>query len=568
MTSPRPATLAHPETADHVDTGTEAAAAGLFASVQRRTMIVLVITQIIGTIGVGVAPSIGVLLASEVTDNEAWAGLARTASTLGAALFGLPLGGLAQKHGRRFALSLGWFVAALGSGILLFAAQLSMVVPLFIGLLLIGSGAAVSLQARFAAIDLAEPQHKARSLSLVVWVGTLGTLVGPNLGAPGAILGAATGLTVYASAFLITAVCLAVAGTVVFFALRPDPLLFFVAHSRPHAAAAQAGAQDQEQAQKQPQAPKRPNQFKRVLAEVRTNAAARTALIAIVSGQIVMVSIMTMTPVHMMHTGGNLNIVGLTISIHILGMFAFAPAVGWLVDRYGHRFTIWLGIGIFAASLVIAALRPDQTEWMITALFLLGLGWSFVNVAGSALFALAVSDEVRATSQGGVDAMANLCGAVAAFAAGPMLAASNFTALSLIAIGVLVPISVLLLRRIPLARARRRGGCPRRRARLRSRSRNLRPADLEAPGHRALPRRHGDQAHRRPPAHPSRRRGLRQRRSRRYGGRYGEALRLGDRNGDRPQRGAHSRRVRLLDRVRRRALLPRRPAHDRGRGHE
>ena len=121
------------------------------ALVQRRTIAVLVITQIIGTIGVGVAPTIGVLLAGDVTHNEAWAGLARTASTLGAALFGLPLGNLAARFGRRFALSSGWCIAAVGSGILVAAAQGSMVVPLFVGLLLIGAGSAVSLQARFAA---------------------------------------------------------------------------------------------------------------------------------------------------------------------------------------------------------------------------------------------------------------------------------------------------------------------------------------------------------------------------------------------------------------------------------
>ena len=137
------------------------------AQVQRRTVAVLIASQVVGTIGVGVAPSIGVLLAGEVTDNEAWAGLARTASTLGAALMGLPLGTLAARRGRRFALSLGWWLAAVGSGILVAAAQWGAVVPLFAGLLLIGSGSAVSLQSRFAATDLAEPRRRAQSLALV-----------------------------------------------------------------------------------------------------------------------------------------------------------------------------------------------------------------------------------------------------------------------------------------------------------------------------------------------------------------------------------------------------------------
>ncbi|RGC65267.1 hypothetical protein C5N14_29475 [Micromonospora sp. MW-13] len=122
-------------------------------AVQRRTMTVLVIAQIIGTVGVGVAPSIGVLLAGAVTDSEAWAGLARTGSTLGAALVGLPLGNLAARRGRRVALATGWWTAAAGGLLLVAAAQWSMIVPLFAGLLLIGVGLAVSLQSRFAATD-------------------------------------------------------------------------------------------------------------------------------------------------------------------------------------------------------------------------------------------------------------------------------------------------------------------------------------------------------------------------------------------------------------------------------
>jgi MFS family permease len=152
------------------------------AALQRRTMIVLAITQVVGTVGVGIAPSIGVLLAGEVTQNEAWAGLARTASTLGAALIGLPLGSLAARRGRRVALASGWWLAAFGAALLVASAQWSEPITLFAGLLAIGAGSAASLQSRFAATDLADPRHRGRSLALIVWVGTIGSVLGPNLG--------------------------------------------------------------------------------------------------------------------------------------------------------------------------------------------------------------------------------------------------------------------------------------------------------------------------------------------------------------------------------------------------
>ncbi|PSK66613.1 hypothetical protein B0E53_01413 [Micromonospora sp. MH33] len=398
-------------------------------SVQKRTMTVLVIAQIIGTVGVGVAPSIGVLLAGQVTDNEAWAGLARTASTLGAALLGLPLGDLAARRGRRIALATGWWTAAGGGALLVAAAQWSLVVPLFVGLLLIGVGLAVSLQSRFAVTDLAKPQRKARSLALVVWVGTLGSVLGPNLGAPGELIGAATGLTVFASAFLIAAICLALAGAVVFVWLRPDPLLLLKRSATTDSAAATG---------------KRPGRIRQVFAELRTNRQARVALAAVLTAQIVMVAIMTMTPVHVAQHGGSVTIIGLTISLHVAGMYAPSPLVGVMADRFGHRSAISTGIGIFAASLLISAVRPDDTGTIIVSLILLGVGWSFVSVAGSALFSSVVSTETRASAQGGVDALSNLCGATAAFLAGPLLAATNYSLLSILAIIALVPLALLM----------------------------------------------------------------------------------------------------------------------------
>lgn len=426
--------MTHPPT-DHL---TDAASSRLetLVTIQRRTLVVLVVTQVVGTVGVGVAPSIGVLLAGEVTQNEAWAGLARTASTLGAALFGLPLGNLAARLGRRVALTTGWWVAALGSAILVAAAQWSLVVPLFVGLLLIGAGSAVSLQSRFAATDLAEPRHKGRALALVVWVGTLGSVLGPNLGAPGEIISGATGLTVFASAFLIAAVCLALAGTLVFFLLRPDPLLV----SKQNTAVSSSPAPS-----------RRRGSIRRILAEMRTNRLARIAVIALLTAQVVMVSIMTMTPVHVIHQGGTVNLVGITISLHIAGMYALAPVVGIIADRYGSRLAMSIGVVILAISSIIGAIWPTDMTCIVISLILLGVGWSFVNVAASALFARSMSPATRASSQGGIDALSNLFGATTAFAAGPLLAATSFTLLSLLALVVLLPLAVILMRPVTTA---------------------------------------------------------------------------------------------------------------------
>ncbi len=408
--------------------------------IQKRTLLVLAISQVIGTVGVGVAPTIGVLLAGDVTDSEAWAGLARTASTLGAALFGLPLGNLASRRGRRVALSSGWWIAGVGAATLVVAAQWSLVVPLFLGLLLIGAGSAVTLQARFAATDLAEPQKKGKALSLVVWVGTLGMILGPNMGTPGEVIGRSTGLTVYAASFLIASAFFILAGTVVFLWLRPDPLLVL------EEAPGGVSLQNQNNTGRPVSKSSIWTRLHQLGSEFKANRKARYAVVAILTAQVVMVALMTMTPVHLAHHGDSITIIGLTISLHIAGMYALAPLVGMLSDRFGPRLVIAVGIAVFFGSLIVAGVIPDSTVGIVVSLILLGVGWSFVNIAGSAQFSQSVSPVQRATAQGGVDALSNLCGAIAAFAAGPLLVLTSFSVLAWISVGLLVPLTVMTAR--------------------------------------------------------------------------------------------------------------------------
>ena len=406
------------------------------ASVQRRILGVLVLAQIIGTVGVGVAPSIGVLLAEDVTNSEVWAGLARTASTLGAALFGLPLGSLAARRGRRVALTTGWLAAASGAAMLVGASQWQSALLLFPGLVLIGIGSAVALQSRFAATDRALPQQRGRALAFVVWVGTLGSVIGPNLGIPGGWIRDATGLTAYAGAFLIAAAALGAAGLVVALALRPEPLSLGLPSAGPDTGKS-GGAEPSPRLQgmRQP--------MRELVAAVRSSKRSGTAVLAIVTAQVVMVSVMTMTPVHLNHHGGTVTIIGLTISLHIVGMYALAPIVGVVIDRKSARFAVATAVAILAAALLLAVANPESTATVVVALVLLGIGWSFTNVAGSALFNEALTTPNRARAQGAVDALANLCGAAAAFLSGPFLAVSGFAALAVAGLVALVPLAVM-----------------------------------------------------------------------------------------------------------------------------
>ncbi|MDQ2849984.1 MAG: MFS transporter [Actinomycetota bacterium] len=400
------------------------------SSIQRRTMRALVGSQIVGGVGVGAAASIGSLLAESVTHSESYAGVARTAATLGAAAFGLPLALLAMKTGRRNALSLGWALSAVGAVVLVVSATTSSVVLLILGMLMFGSGSATNLQSRYAAADLAPPMHRARSLSVVIWATTIGAVVGPNLAAPGAVVAGALRIPELGGAFVISAVALALAAGVLRIALRPDPLL----EARRHEAAAEL------RSGRKPAATVPMREVFRLIA-VTPNA--RFAFVAIVLGHTIMGAVMTMTPVAMTSMGDSLTLVGLTISGHVLGMYAFSPVVGWLADRIGRFQVILAGQGVFIAAAAFAGLAGHSIIRISVGLFLLGLGWSFALVSGSTMLGDSVDPNVRTAVQGTADTAMNIVSAGAAGASGLVLSTFGFSGLNLAAAFLILPVLFL-----------------------------------------------------------------------------------------------------------------------------
>ncbi|MGC5627608.1 MFS transporter [Georgenia sp. Z1344] len=450
---------------------------------RRRTLATLSLGQVLGNLGAGAAPSIGVLLASAVVESEAWAGVARSATTIGAAIAAVPLGTLALRWGRRGALASAYAAAAVGAGLLVLAAVVSSTALLVVGMMLVGCGAAANFQMRFAAADLAESDRRGRSIALVVWVGTIGSVLGPNLGLPGEALEARWGLPEYTGAFVIGGALMAVAALALLVLLRPDPLLLSIrlrdartASTRSSAGApstdprqidsrpvdehdddtrhvtAPAELPADEPAPAPPADPARRTTVRAALRLVRDVPRARFALTAQVLAHLVMVSIMTMTPIHLDHHGADIGVVGLVISVHVLGMFGLAPLVGRASDRLGPVPVILGGLAVLGVGAVVGAVAGPSREVVGVALFLVGLGWSVVTVPAAAMLTGAVSAAQRPVVQGAGDMAMNAVAAAGAILSGPVVAIWGFGALCLVTLPALVVVVVAA------ARLRRAGG--------------------------------------------------------------------------------------------------------------
>nr|WP_241986715.1 MFS transporter [Cryobacterium fucosi] len=416
---PTPATP--PSTPDH-------------SPVQRSVVRVLVVGQILGGIGMGATLSLGALLAAQLSGSSAWSGMAATMSTLGAALVAVPLARLAQARGRRRSLATGSLIAGAGAVLAITSVAVDAFPLLLLALILLGAGSATNLQARFAATDLASVRFRARDLSIVVWSTTIGAVLGPNLFGPGETVGAALGLPPLTGAFAFSLLATVGAAVVYTVGLRPDPLLTaLAARTSGSAGGRRIGG----------------------LAIIRSNPGARFAVGVIALSHATMVALMSMAPVHLRDHGATLTVVGLTISLHVAGMYALSPVFGALADRIGRMPVILTGQALLLAALTLFWLNGDSPVAMTAGLILLGLGWSASVVAGSALIAEAVGVHDRAPLQGFSDLSMNAAGALGGALAGPILSAAGYSGLGLVTMLLVAVIVGWSARR--LAAAKRAG---------------------------------------------------------------------------------------------------------------
>jgi len=402
------------------------------ARIQRRTVRTLAAGQVLGGVAFGATVSLGALLAADISGQDALSGLATASVTLGAALCAIPLARLAGLRGRRFALTLGNLFALIGIAIVV-AAAAARVFPLLLGgILLIGAGNAGNLQSRFAATDLAPTERRGRDLSVVVWATTIGGVLGPLLLSPGEAVGQLVGMPPLTGAYLFSMVAQLAAFALYLIALRPDPLLTAQRLAR-------AGAASREH-----------------IADVDRPRTARFAIVAVAASHVVMASVMAMTPVHLAHLahGGTTrdvtSIVGVTIAVHVFGMYGLSPVFGIVADRLGRVPVILGGQAMLAASLLTAALWSDSQTGVLIALLLLGLGWSAATVAGSALLTESTPIALRPRRQGRSDSLMTFSAAVGAVLAGLILGWIGYAGLALCALVLVAAVTALS----PLARVR------------------------------------------------------------------------------------------------------------------
>jgi len=378
-----------------------------YQQLQRKTLKTLTVAQIGAGVGTAGTVAAGSLLVASITGSEELAGLAQTFSVLGAAALAIPLARLTSSGGRRRALSVGYAAGVVGSIFAILGGVNSNIYLMLTGSFLVGSASASAYQARFAAIDLVEEAHRAKQLSYVVWGSTVGAVTGPNLMSPAGDLAEKLNLPRLTGPYLISAFTLTFAALLIYLFLKPDPYLTALGDGKSYSGGKK--------------------HVKEALSHIWHKPIALFAILSIAIGHVAMVSVMVMTPVHMAHVDVSLRIIGLDISVHVIGMYAFSPIVGSFSDRVGKVKTIQIGLGILLLSCFVSGTAAaDDVSRLGMGLFLLGLGWSFTLIAGSALLSSSVDPTLKTSSQGASDLVMNLAGAGGGAIAGVVISSLNY----------------------------------------------------------------------------------------------------------------------------------------------
>lgn len=391
--------------------------ADLRHALYRRSLAVVVCSQVFGGAGLAAGVTVGALLAQQMVGGDAVAGLPAALFTLGSALTAYGVGSFTQRSGRRLGLASGFLAGAVGAAGIVVAAVVDSPPLLFCSMFVYGAGTATNLQARYAGTDLAPAQSRATAVSVAMVSTTFGAVAGPNLVGPLGHLAHHLGIPALAGPFLLAAVAYGLAALVLFVFLRPDP--FVVARTwsavpvpdAPDVAVATEPADD----------------------EVTTHGSGVVVgATVMVLTQVAMVAIMTMTPVQMRHHDRSLGEIGFVISMHIGAMYLPSLVTGRLVDSVGRLpMAVASAVTLLAAGLV-AGLSPGNSMPLLTlALVLLGLGWNFGLISGTALIVDSTPVATRARTQGSVDVLIALSGAGGGALSGMVVDVSSYAVLSL-----------------------------------------------------------------------------------------------------------------------------------------
>lgn len=395
-----------------------------YARIARNTTILLLIVQALSSLSNSVTATVNTIVGAQLSGSEALSGLPGAVLQIGSAIASLLLGLTMDRLGRRMTLAAGLAMGVLGAIVAALSIAGGSFAWFLLGLTVVGFTRGASLMGRFVAAEVTPPAQRGRAIAYVVLGGAFGSVIGPQLVDPMGRLAEALNFSEFVGAYTVALIAFLAAGVIIFVFLRPEPrdVGKSIAEMYPETLVHSGPT--------------------RTVWEIIRTPSAFVAITAMVIGQLVMISLMGITTLHMRGHAHPMSHISNVFSAHTFGMFAFSIVTGQLLDRWGRGPVILSGALILFASSVMAPIWTEAIPIGI-ALFLLGLGWNFCYLGGSALLSDLLTPEERAKTQGANELLISVITAFASFGSGFVYAGAGYGTAGLIgAVASIIPIGL------------------------------------------------------------------------------------------------------------------------------
>lgn len=363
---------------------------------QYRNVLVLSATQstlqITGVTMVAITGLAGFALA----ENKALATVPLTCYVLGSAITTIPASFLMKAIGRRGGFQTGTALGVVGGLICSLAIYLANFPLLCAGMMVMGMYTAFGKYYRFAAADAASDSFRAKAISLTLAGGILGGVIGPEMAKR-------TKDLVADHVFLASYLSLSVVCLIAMLILSQLDI-------------PQLSAQERKD-------PGRP------LAAIMRQPVFVVAVLASMLSYGIMNLMMTSTPLAMRAHDHHFNDAALVLEWHVIGMYAPSFFTGSLIQRFGVLNIVLCGIALLFVCIVTALVGTTLANFW-AAMFLLGVGWNFMYVGGSALLTECYTPSERAKTQAANDFLIFLTMAISSTSSGLLLNKSGWHAVN------------------------------------------------------------------------------------------------------------------------------------------
>ena len=394
------------------------------AITKRITTILFVTKSLHSTALVGLL-TVTPIIAVDLTGNDMAVGLPATLVLVGRAIAAYPVGWLMDRLGRRTGLNIGFVVAIFGMS-LGFIAVLNSILWLFLlGSFFLGMSRSAVEQMRFIAAEVQPVGRRAQAIGLIAFSSTIGSLSGSLLMDASPNLSLVIGIPILAIPFIMAIVLMLIGLLLNQIFLHPDPLDV-----------------------------SRKMEASNIQTETERVASARSMRQIFMQHQVILAAavmaiswlgmtvVMQVTPLHMSYADYQVPTIARAVMIHSLGMFAFSSITGWLTSSIGRLPVVGVGI----AMLIVSGICGCFAQTLVTlyiAVFLLGVGWNFCYIAGSALLSDHLQSEERGRAQGVSEAIIGVTAATGSITSGLVYASYGYIGSNLIVIGLSVVLVII-----------------------------------------------------------------------------------------------------------------------------